>query len=190
MESKEFRRTFIAIPVSIPPELAVARNKLRDRINSEPIRWIPDQSMHITLRFIGDTENRLIDKISEGLRESIAGTRRSLIHFRGVGVFRHRSMLKVIWAGIENPWEAEQLRQLTDGFLKDMLPEKELKPFRPHLTLARIKRQAATAKIIRETDQYKDVLLGQADLDRVIYFESILKPSGPEYHVLEQVILE
>jgi 2'-5' RNA ligase len=67
--------------------------------------------------------------------------------------------------------------------------EPEDRPFRPHLTVARIKVPARAGRVVHALEAHKDVDLGKITIDRIVLYQSTLKPTGPAYTVLEEVAL-
>ncbi len=182
------KRTFLAIPVDLPPALEQVRLELQRRLNLERIRWIPVSQMHLTLRFLGDTEPGMVESICRAMQDAYIPPETRDLTFDGLGIFGHRSMLKVIWAGIEDPEPVVKLREQTDQMLTGLLQEQDHRPFRPHLTLARMKRLHEPDMVRQEIKNYEHEEMGRVRIDRVVFFESILKPGGPEYSCLEEVV--
>lgn len=189
MESKANKRTFLAIPVELPEPLVEARLELQRRFSHERIRWIPVGQMHLTLRFLGNTRPEVVQEICQRMQDAFSGTKSSNILFDGLGVFSHRSQLRVVWVAIRNPEEVLRLRDRADKILSELFPDDHQKPFRPHLTLARIKQLQRPELLQREIREMRSRDLGAATIDRVVYYESILKPDGPEYIVLDETTL-
>ena len=127
-------RLFIAIDL---PE--TVKNSIKSICGGIPdARWVDVQQLHLTLRFIGEVDDRMFDSIKNSLAE-ITETRFSLT-LRGVGSFPPKRPPRVLWVGIEN---SETLIRLA-GEVEEVLVRKnglepEERKFSPHITIARFR---------------------------------------------------
>src|SRR5262245_61898497 len=127
-------RVFIAIglPGSIQQELAALQRDLKNVTNSA--RWVAPDSIHLTLKFIGETPEHRIPEIDSAL---LGLTWKPFtVSVRGIGFFPGTRSPRVFWAGLEAP-PMEGLAQEVDARMERLGFEKEKRAFRPHLTLAR-----------------------------------------------------
>lgn len=190
MESKALYRTFIAIPVEVPQALRETLADLEKNFGGERIRWIDPGQMHITLRFMGDMPEEAVGAISSRFQSAYGVFLPSVFGLRGLGTFSHRSALKVLWAGIEEEGMFYDLHAATERLLDGIVPAGGSGGFRPHLTVARMKR-------LREPDRFRDEVarfsgtdFGTSELNRVVFYRSVLRPAGAIYEVLRAVELE
>lgn len=100
-------------------------------------RWVNLAQFHITLKFIGDTNERDFFEIQEALRE--IEVQRFKLKFKGLGFFSLRKEPKVLWVGIEKNEILQRLRNKIESKLTGIGIEREKRKFSPHLTLARLK---------------------------------------------------
>lgn len=126
-------RLFIAI--DIPEDIRMLLCGMGSSIPGA--RPVPTEQLHLTLKFLGDTETSVIPDIIDAL-----GT----IHqepfttaIRSVGHFPPRGIPKVIWAGVDPPLDIIKLRNKIEKSLADIGFERERRKFSPHITLARLK---------------------------------------------------
>lgn len=127
------QRLFIAIDLD---------PKVKDYISSfmeksPSLRWTKIEQLHITLKFLGDTPDELLQQIKESLK-SIEWKSFDLT-IRDTGFFPNRKRPEVFWLGMD---ESEKLVELKDSIDKSILPlgiPIEKRKFSPHLTLMRIK---------------------------------------------------
>lgn len=98
-------------------------------------RWTPPHQLHLTLRFLGDVS----ETARQDVETALAGVRVKpfFLAVRGVGRFPPRGHPSVVWAGIEEHPHLHQLRQQVDDRLLAAGLRFELRPFVPHITLAR-----------------------------------------------------
>ena len=115
---------------------------LRRRAATAPgarITWVSADHLHITVRFIGEVDETRAAAVASTL-ESPVGIAPFDVTVRGVGTFPPRGAPRVIWAGIEHG--GEPLRQVADeisGRLEHVGFGRDDRPYRPHITLARVR---------------------------------------------------
>lgn len=98
-------------------------------------RWVNPESMHVTLKFIGEQPDDAFDEIKEALSGINASTIN--IDFRGYGFFPTSKSARVFWVGMQSGPELAALAAAVDQKLSALGIPKEDRPFSPHLTLAR-----------------------------------------------------
>jgi 2'-5' RNA ligase len=99
------------------------------------LRWVSPESLHITLKFIGEQPESKMSAIEAALAKVSAPSMR--ISFRGCGFFPAPKSARVFWIGVEAGVELAQLARLVEDGLTPLGIEKEKRAFSPHLTLAR-----------------------------------------------------
>ncbi|MDR0438735.1 MAG: RNA 2',3'-cyclic phosphodiesterase [Methanocalculaceae archaeon] len=177
-------RTFIAVEPSdeIKNTLVAAGCSLR----GTPARITSVQAplMHITLKFLGEITESQIPKITTALHDIRACPYQ--ITVLGVGVFGRPP--RIIKAEIRDGEATVDLARQVDALLLPMGIAKNLKPFSPHLTIARIKEYspALQPKIIALKNQPS---FGTCTIDEVVFKKSTLTPSGPMYETIAGVKL-
>jgi RNA 2',3'-cyclic 3'-phosphodiesterase len=98
-------------------------------------RWVRAESLHITLKFIGEKPEKLVEDIQQALRTIHAGALE--IVFRGYGFFPSAKAPRVFWVGIEAPRSLASLAAAVDEKMSALGIAKEEHAYSPHLTLAR-----------------------------------------------------
>jgi RNA 2',3'-cyclic 3'-phosphodiesterase len=104
------------------------------------VRWVKPESLHITLKFIGEQPEPAVEQIKLALRTVTAST--TEIHFRGYGFFPTAKSARVFWVGMEAGSQLASLagtidERMTDEKMESLGIPKEGRAFSPHLTLAR-----------------------------------------------------
>ena len=174
-------RAFIAIEVSQEVRDAVSAlvAELESRIRGA--RWVPPENLHLTLRFLGNVEDRFLGGISDELKPVVAHCAPFRLELRGIGLFPSPRRPRVLGALIPQP-PRELLglqRQLEGSLVKQGLPPLE-RVFNPHLTFARFRKSGGDLRRIQA--ELESRALGFVSVDEVIVFESMLKASGAVYH--------
>jgi 2'-5' RNA ligase len=98
-------------------------------------RWMKPESLHVTLKFIGEQPDSAVDQIQQSVSEVHAEA--CEINFRSYGFFPTAKSPRVFWIGVESGPQLATLAAAIDDKLSSLGVEKELRPFSPHLTLAR-----------------------------------------------------
>ena len=183
------KRTFIAVKIEPGEALVNVLNECRQELAGERISWVQPQNIHITLKFLGDTREGQIQPISGTIRK-VAGEHRSFdLKFRNLGVFRNLRNPRVLWVGIERNPVMEEIKHDLDQHLADFGYEPENREFRPHLTLGRIKFLKDLTGLEHLILRYSDQEFQVSGIREIIYYESILKPYGPEYTAIGRMSL-
>lgn len=126
-------RLFIAIdiPETIRKEVAGLGRSIP---NARPV---PEDQLHLTLKFIGEVEGSRILDISDALREIIFP--QFTLCLQGVGTFPPRGTPRILWAGVQHTNQTIALRNAIERTLAAINIPRERKKYTPHLTLARLR---------------------------------------------------
>ena len=184
-------RAFIAI--EIPDEI---REKISDLQSSLKnlggrISWTKPKNIHLTLKFLGDIDEMLIDEIASELNKIAASISQFQIHVEEIGAFPNFKRARVIWVGTKS--ENEQLTELAlqiDNSMEKLGFTKETRKFSGHLTLGRIKDPTGIQPIIDRLQQNKDFQAGSFPMKELFLIKSQLHPAGSIYTILKKVDLK
>lgn len=180
------KRTFIAIKIQLEKQKQEILFDIQQQLKDEKIKWVDFWNMHITLFFLGDTEEDTIPDISNEIRAQLERIKPFQLKLNGIGVFRSLRDPKVIWIGIKESGSLKVLKKKIDdvvvpfGFLIDK------RDYKPHLTLGRVKLLKNKSNLKKVLDSYENYDFGKMDVEQVIFYESKLTPKGPVYKVMNQ----
>jgi 2'-5' RNA ligase len=179
-------RVFIA--VEIPNEIRKALGDVQRALRplTSNARWVAPESIHITLKFVGEIPDKRLDDINTALTG--LSWKPFTITVRGVGFFPGTRSPRVFWAGMEAP-TMQGLSEQLDTRMERLGFEKEKRAFRPHITLARAKNTRIDASLVSAAAKYEAHDFGSFAVDRVFLFKSTLKPSGAAYEKLKEFLL-
>ncbi|MFW7380398.1 MAG: RNA 2',3'-cyclic phosphodiesterase [Oligoflexus sp.] len=106
--------------------------------------WEHWQDLHITIKFIAGWNRLDLLRVTEVWQQLLEKTPAFELRLAEFGAFISHGRAQILWLGVEESCELKHLAELFDGFLEDkfQIPRNE-KPFRPHLTLARVVKRAA-----------------------------------------------
>jgi len=176
-------RLFVAI--EIPPDVRAALAALLQefRVIAPPAKWVRAENMHITLKFLGETESTKLAAIQEALRTIRSGQAVAL-RFLGLGFFPNEKRAKVFWAGIESSANLPAIAAEIDRSMHRLGFPLENRPFTPHLTLARFEPPGIPAKLFAAAEERSAREFGSLTAREFHLIQSKLKPSGAEYTTL------
>lgn len=175
-------RLFIAInlPADVRRSLWETAQPLRAR--SYPVKWVEADSIHLTLKFLGDVGETREPEIRAAIDAAVRGARPFRMMISGFGAFPSPANPRVIWAGCEPAPPLEILQHRMEQEMERLSFPLEGRAFRPHLTLGRAGRGARAADFrdaedaLTSLDFTAEVLVETVDL-----MESHLTPRGAQY---------
>jgi RNA 2',3'-cyclic 3'-phosphodiesterase len=177
-------RIFLAI--NPPPEVrrAVwdAAAPLRDSVNN--IGWVAEAKIHLTLRFLGQMDEAAVPELAAAVTEVARTHAAPVIQLSGIGAFPGFRNPRVVWMGVEPEPRLELLHHDVEVACARLGFELEGRPFRPHLTLGRVRKRGTPAALERlraaaDEVRYTDDFFAQS-LD---VMESVPSPAGSTYRV-------
>ncbi|MGQ4910587.1 MAG: RNA 2',3'-cyclic phosphodiesterase [Candidatus Thorarchaeota archaeon] len=149
------------------------------------VKFVKRDNLHFTLRFLGDTQMPMLDRIRVTLSEFRFDCFR--VSIGGVGVFPNTRRPRIVWVGVKSNGERiTQLKREIDKMLTVVgyAPEKR---FTPHATIARVRRVMDPPAMESNINQLVGEVLGNMDVVSFKMMKSTLTPSGPIYSQLWEV---
>ena len=184
------KRIFIALKVDAGATLLGMFSALKSGLQNDNIKWTSIDNIHITLAFLGDTQESIINDISIILTKKCGGCGKFSLTLKGCGLFRNFSDPRIIWTGIEPSDRLIQLNKSIMNGLKVLNIKMEDRPYNPHLTLGRIKHLNDMDLMKSFIEQFQNTEIQKVPVSEVILYESILLQSGPIYQPLAKFHLQ
>ena len=182
-------RTFLCFPV--PLEVRSKKNMLYSTLEGSPaqINWVKNDNLHLTLKFIGYTNESYIPKIIDTLKEITINYKPFQLIINKTGCFPKKERPRTLFLGVEGHTNILiDLVQKIENELEKLDIPKNRNDFIPHITLATIKYpQTHTPDIELFLKSSYDPI--DLSLDRVQFFASELLPSGAIYTLLKTLPL-
>lgn len=174
--------------VKIPDEVKDAVAKFIDPFRSLPgkVKWVESKNLHLTLKFIGETEKILLPELEKAAWEAIKGVESFEIELSDCGAFPNLRSPRVFWIGIKDSEKRlTNLQKKLDYNLNEIGFEAERKKFSPHLTLGRVKSNSGLSEV---KESFSQVKFGSHifKIDAMYLIESQLRPQGPVYTDLKE----
>ena len=139
-------RSFIAI--ELPDELKLALARIQDKLKQHQppwVKWVDPQRIHLTLKFLGSIGVDKISPISGAMEAAVRGISPFHLQVTNPGAFPNLKRVQVVWVGIGG--ETDRLKELQQRLETHLVPlgfSAEKREFSAHLTLARLRNQAAS----------------------------------------------
>ncbi len=175
-------RTFIAIELPEGVKSFLKELVARLRSSGGNVKWARPESMHLTLKFLGNVSQDQVETITERLTPFFGRQERLPLTVAGTGAFPTLVKPRVIWVGLRNA--SGRLTPMVtelEGLLEPLGFQKERRAFSPHLTLGRVKQGIGSSDLTGALRHMQDVAGPSFVADSAIFFQSILKPSGAQY---------
>ena len=171
-------RTFVA--VFPPPEVreeALARARRLSLAGR--VRWAKPENVHLTLKFLGDVQEEVLDDLCAALEEVCGRHAAFDAELAGFGAFPSARRAQILWAGISaGSGELRSLATDLDATLAPLGFKREKRPYTPHLTLGRARGKPASFE--PPPEEY----LGEFRIRHVELTESKLTPEGAIYRTV------
>jgi RNA 2',3'-cyclic 3'-phosphodiesterase len=181
-------RTFCAIelPPEVREQLAQHSKQLREAVPDASASWTKPENIHLTLKFFGNVAKDKLALISEAATRVAREFSPFQVRIGGTGVFPRRSRPQVLWIGVEDSsGRLSYLQQrLEEEFAGAGFP-KEDRGYRPHLTIARLRRPE-DARPLAEAHIQKKFSFIEAPVNEFVLFRSQLSPKGSIYTVISE----
>lgn len=180
-------RSFISIelPDGIRSSIAELITELRKA--GTDVAWVPAEKIHLTLKFLGNTDDSLIQRIKEQITKKLSHYTAFYIKIVGVGCFPSEKRPRVLWIGIENSDILRSMQKDIDTEVAGFGFPLEERPFSPHLTIGRVRSQKGIAEMLRRFAEFRTADFGEAEVKSMHIMKSELKPAGAEHTSIAEI---
>ncbi|MDO8281708.1 MAG: RNA 2',3'-cyclic phosphodiesterase [Thermodesulfovibrionia bacterium] len=182
-------RCFIAIelPEEIKESLAETQRELQKY--GADIRWVRPENIHLTLKFLGDTAEDHIKKISENLSGVCKGFKVFNLEMTGLGVFPGTMSPKVLWAGLIGSNNIIDLQKEIESSMAEIGFKPENRVFSPHLTIGRFRSPENKDALLEAVTSEKVKNQGIFEVKTAVLIKSSLTNSGSVYTKISEALL-
>lgn len=179
-------RAFIAVdlPTDLQARLSQVSNELKEQMGDVPVRWVPSENMHLTLKFLGDVSTNNLDVIKDILKGETVDRETLVISVGEIGAYPKVRRPRVIWVGVEAPAELESLQRGIENQTARVGYSRDRRSFSPHITLGRVSRNASPSDVraIGDVLSTQELgFLGVARIAAVHLYRSDLTSDGAVY---------
>ena len=198
-------RAFLAVELSedLRRQITKVQQDLKQRLvgdGSKDIRisWVQPGSIHLTIKFLGELDEEIVDSLREALSNLMKAHYRIQIPIEGLGVFPHLRQPRVLWVGPSELWERGEdakrlsaLHRAVEGCCQSFGFAPEDRSLSPHLTLARIK--AGERQLAQTLSQLgimdRPLAVGPLGVNSLVLMKSELRPTGSAYTRLWELLM-
>lgn len=136
-------RLFVAVNLPGPEQERVMTAAAALRSADLPVRWVEPDALHITLKFLGEVPEPEYDPVAQAVMDVASRHPGFRLELRGAGAFPNARRPAVWWIGVAPSEPLHRLRQDVEDTLSPLGFPTEARPFSPHLTLGRTRRDGA-----------------------------------------------
>lgn len=178
-------RLFVAVPIpeNVLSEIHKVQLELQAGLNKS-VRWTNPASIHLTVKFLGETSaNRIVD-ISRTMEDISSQVSLFSMVCCGIGVFPNIKHPAVVWLGLESPPELFVLQKELETSLSHQGFAAENRAFSPHLTLGRVQMPFSMQEmefLKQKIDEYLHQKIATIKVENLKLVKSNLLPTGPVY---------
>ena len=178
-------RLFIALELSEEQRRELTMFQARFKNHFTGVRWIKPEGMHLTLKFVGETDQAGVECISDVMDNAVQSEQPFNTVYSGRGVFPGPANARILWIGLSKGTEiVTKIAERLDSSLSGQGFKKEKQQFKPHLTIGRI-RQPLESKLIQEyLTSGDDFQSSPAIVNSLTLFNSDLTQHGAVYNVV------
>ncbi len=180
-------RGFIAIDITAAPTLLEFVKEISK--TGADVKLVEPENIHITIKFLGDTEEKYIDAIEMSIKESVKDTSPFPVTLKGTGVFPNDKYIKVLWVGITDTSRIETIARSIDTSLAPLGFKKEQKGFSAHLTVGRVKTARKKDQLLSLIERFKNEEFTTQEVRSIVLKKSELTSKGPIYSTVREVHL-
>ena len=186
-------RTFLAIDLPFALHSAIGQNLRPVKRELPGLSWSKTENLHINLKFFGETTESQVDQIRRAVEPAVSSISAFKLELKGFGVFPDQRSPRVLWIGLGGALDS--LYSLADDVGRAVAPlgfPQESRPFRPHLTVARVKKDhREVGRVLDSLGVLADPFpCGPLPVERISLFKSDLRQTGPIYTKLWDVSLQ
>lgn len=181
-------RLFIAVDlaISVVERLTAVQRVWASRLDSEDVtvRWASPENLHVTLKFLGDTDEAMLPMLDDALGRLVKPLFPFEVSCQRVGAFPDMTRPRILWAGLDEKGAEVMglLRQALERDIESLGFAPDARPYHPHVTLGRVKSKGAVdmTDLAGELGAYD---FGSSYIKDIILYDSKLGPDGPQYTV-------
>lgn len=179
-------RAFIAIEISseIQEKLKQLTSHLKQQLEGVPVKWVPVENIHLTLKFLGNVSISNVEVLKKILDAEVASHHPFEVSVGELGAFPNTRRPRVLWVKLQAPPDLNEIQRCIEQETARLGYAREKRAFKPHLTMGRVARHANSDQVRRVGQVLESTNVGFLGAMRVKYvhlFRSDLEPTGAVY---------
>lgn len=190
MQDLQQIRSFIAIPISAEVRNEIDKLVVQLKAIRGNIKWVNPNSVHLTLKFLGNISLLQVEQISLILKKAVSGISTFKLRTVDKGAFPSLKNPRVYWIGIHE-MENKRLVSIQKKMERELAKigfESEGRKFRPHLTIGRVRDYKNIQQVNKAFINYRFPAV-EFIVQNIFLMKSELTPKGAIYSVQNSVKL-
>ena len=179
-------RGFIAIEIDVTSNILEFEKEIKK--TGADVKLVEPQNTHITLKFLGDVKENMIDEIEQIMNDAVKKIQPFSIRLKGTGVFPNQNYVRVVWIGIKEGQVIEMMANAIDERLSKLGFKKEKRGFSPHLTIGRVKTAKNKQQLLKVIEKYVDLEFSIQEINSIKLKKSDLTSAGPIYTTIRDIV--
>jgi len=182
-------RAFLAVEVAEEVHTKLVALKRALAGEHREVRWVRDEALHATVKFLGAVRLETMERIEAKLREELHGQKAFVARVEAVRAFPSLRHPQIVWVGVH----ADELRELAARVERCLQPlgfEPENRAFHGHVTLGRVRRGKRVRGLSTALESHAGDSFGQCRIGELAAFESHLREGGSVYTKLWSIPFE
>ena len=153
------------------------------------VRWTPPEQLHITVKFLGEVEDRRVPEIVAGLEKATASCKPFDLRVVNAGCFPPRGDVRIVWAGVEDAaGVVAGCAGVVDGALEVVGFARESRAFSAHITIGRVREDRSSGRLREIVESAKWGPQVQ-EISEIRLMSSVLSPRGSVYDTVAAIPL-
>jgi len=182
------KRIFTAIDISVEARAKIAEytENLRRDFSKLRVGWEKAEKLHLTLKFLGDTEENQLGSLIEAVEKTARQISSFNLQISGTGVFPLSRKARVLWLGLKDEkGSLRNLNEILETECEQIGFAKEKRNFKPHLTIARLREPHKSNELAQKhlENEFQTI---EFEVNEIIIFESKLLPKGSIYSAVSK----
>ena len=183
-------RLFVALNLPAAERRAIYEATEPVREGTPGITWAAEENLHITLKFLGEEPGAGAVPMRDRLRRLAAAHAPVELALGGVDAFPNLRAPRIVWMGAAASPAVQRLQRDVDAACGDFGYARDARPFRPHVTLGRVKARLDAGALRRLGERARAVHYARTvEVRSVDLMSSTLTPAGSRYAVVESALL-
>ena len=182
-------RVFLALELDSTVKKQLIRLQQRLSAVGADVHWVHKDQIHLTMKFLGDLTDQMAVDICRLCQNVAAEFGPFEFGVQGGGCFSNHGRPRVIWVGIDDPsGSVRRLHERLEATLAPLGLRRELRSFKPHVTLGRVRSGKNAQELRSAVKKHEDFEAGITSAEEITIFSSQLSPDGPIHTVIGRAV--
>ncbi|MGC2063396.1 MAG: RNA 2',3'-cyclic phosphodiesterase [Thermodesulfovibrionales bacterium] len=182
-------RCFIAVDIPEPLRVTIGNTIEVLKACGADVKWVSSENIHITLKFLGDTEESRLSAIQERLSKKLFNYGPFCIRITGAGSFPAGRHPRVIWVGTGESSALKALQGEVESEMRELGYAAEERPFLAHITVGRMRSGRRLSEMAKKLAESREIPIGNFEVRNIKLMKSELGRGGPVYTCLAVIPL-